>query len=126
VNSALKEKDIKVLHDCQVERLSKDTVFLKNGNMVNFTHAIWATGAEAHPLAKQVLPQRGLEVCNRGWIKVGPTLESLSIPGVFAAGDCATIINGSVKSPPKAGNFLFDFRIFTPPIILLMPQFRYF
>ena len=61
------------------------------------------TGAERHQLAEDLNAECGLEVTNRGWIVVNEYLESISHPGVFAAGDCNEIQLNGVKSPPKAG-----------------------
>jgi pyridine nucleotide-disulfide oxidoreductase family protein len=56
---------------------------------------LWATGAEAHawPAAS------GLAVGDRGFVRIGPQLNSVSHPNVYAVGDCAE------WSPPlpKAG-----------------------
>ena len=68
------------------------------------THVLWATGAEAQPLA-EVLARRGLVTSERGWVLVRPTLQCLRHNNVFAAGDCAQIdgLPGGAASPPKAG-----------------------
>jgi len=54
------------------------------------------TGAAAPPW----FPATGLTLDEGGFLSVGPTLQSLSDPDVFAAGDCAAL----VESPrEKAG-----------------------
>lgn len=63
------------------------------------SHAIfWVTQG----IAATWLTQSGLQTDERGFILVSPTLESLSHPQVFAAGDVATILH---HPRPKAGVF---------------------
>lgn len=91
-----------------------------NGKKIPYDEAIWCTqGTAAKWLMKTGLQlgneivasnlsvQSGGEACkgpggSGGFICVGPTLESVNIPGIFACGDCCHM----VESPrPKAGVF---------------------
>mmetsp|Transcript_3964 Transcript_3964/g.8879 ORF Transcript_3964/g.8879 Transcript_3964/m.8879 type:complete len:283 (+) Transcript_3964:207-1055(+) len=102
---------IDVIHNASVEKVGQTTVNIqtsekigvKNQIVLEYTHCIWATGAERHQLAEDLNSQCGLEVTDRGWIVVNEYLESISHPGVFAAGDCNEIKLNGAKSPPKAG-----------------------
>lgn len=59
---------------------------------------IWAGGAAA----PEIFRDSGFATDERGFLAVDANLQSLSHPGVFGSGDCAT----QVKSPrPKAGVF---------------------
>ena len=100
----LSDRNIDVEHQAQVQKITKDEVTLENGQKIPCTHIIWATGANRHPLADK-LRERGIAVSDRGWIRVDPTLQSVSHPEIFAAGDCCTIENlpDNKPSPPKAG-----------------------
>ena len=102
VYEALSERGVRVEQGCEVRAVRADAVELAEADPrgeVAATHVLWATGAEPQPLAA-ALAQRGVAVCDRGWVRVGPTLQSVSHEAIFAAGDCAQIEGLQV---PKAG-----------------------
>jgi selenide, water dikinase len=106
VVALLDAKGVRVQHNCQVARIDRDAIHLHDGRTVPYQHCIWATGAGAHPLARQLQRTRGMACDKYGWFIVKPTLQSTSHPFVFAAGDCATIIDADdslTPPPPKAG-----------------------
>jgi len=109
IQNVLEKKNIGVMHRSKVRKISNDSIRLTDGTNVPYTHCIWATGASAHSLTNS-LRKEGIAVSRDGWIRVNSTLQSLSHPYIFAAGDCATIENlvnektGELRdSPPKAG-----------------------
>ena len=57
---------------------------------------VWTTAASAHPWLKL----SGLATDARGFVCVGDTLQSVSHPRVFAAGDCASMAH---RDLPKSG-----------------------
>jgi pyridine nucleotide-disulfide oxidoreductase family protein len=57
---------------------------------------IWATGGAAHPMTSRL----GLATTGDGFIRTTETLQSVSHPDVFAAGDC---IQFEPRPLPKAG-----------------------
>ncbi len=73
-------------------------VCLGNGETVAADAAIWATAVVGPPF----LGDAGLACDEAGFVKVAPTLESLSHAHVFAAGDCAAM-EGFPR--PRAGVF---------------------
>lgn len=98
----LEERGISVIHNAKVDRVDPETLILDSGEHIEFTHCIWATGAESHSDLSFSLRGRGLAVSQHGWIQVNESFQSLSHPFLFAAGDCCTMkIPGG--SPPKAG-----------------------
>ena len=104
LRKVLSDRNIDVQHQAQVQEITKDEVTLDSGQKIPYSHIVWATGANRHPLADK-LRERGIAVSDRGWIRVGPTLQSVSHPEIFAAGDCCTIedLPDNKPSPPKAG-----------------------
>lgn len=104
LKEVLAEREICVKHGATVKSITATKVILTNGEEVPKTHCVWATGGGSLPLAGK-LGNRGVAVSDRGWIRVGPTLQSISHPEIFAAGDCNVIENlpGGKTSPPKAG-----------------------
>eukprot|EP01063_Lacrimia_lanifica_P024198 TRINITY_DN32158_c0_g1_i1.p1 TRINITY_DN32158_c0_g1~~TRINITY_DN32158_c0_g1_i1.p1 ORF type:complete len:466 (+),score=166.14 TRINITY_DN32158_c0_g1_i1:52-1449(+) len=105
LNAALAARRIDVLHHRVVKEVAPDRIHFEcDADPLPYTHCIWATGAVAHPLAL-TLKARGLAVTERGWLRVNPSLQSVSHPCVFAAGDCASIENlpDGKPSPTKAG-----------------------
>jgi pyridine nucleotide-disulfide oxidoreductase family protein len=62
---------------------------------------LWGTGAQAHAWQIDAARRGELAVSEKGFVRVGPNLQSVSHPNVYAAGDCA-----EWTSPlPKAGVF---------------------
>lgn len=103
VQTVLDNRKIRVRHGSHVVEITDDHVCLKDGSKLAYTHCIWATGAGPHALARR-LQNRGLECDKHGWIMVTSTLQSVSHPYIFAAGDCASIVDlPEGRSPPKAG-----------------------
>lgn len=82
----------------RVARVDPAGVQLENGEQIAADATFWVAGAGAHPLFREA----GMAVDDRGFLSVDACLQSLSHPGVFGAGDCAT----HVADPrPKAGVF---------------------
>ena len=69
----------------------------KNGERIKFDECVWCTQAGGAAWLKDT----ALELDEQGFIRVNESLESVNCPGIFAAGDVA-----SLKDPrPKAGVF---------------------
>ncbi|KAL7469478.1 hypothetical protein ACHAXS_009745 [Conticribra weissflogii] len=120
MESIMKKYDIEVKHNVVVTEVTSTHIRVVNADkeknagddecyMIPYTHCIWATGAESHPLSRNLHRQCGLSITDRGWIEVNQHLQSISHNNIFAAGDCCEIVfpRGSgaemKKSPPKAG-----------------------
>lgn len=107
----MKKYNIIVKHNMKVDEITSSHIHVSSNKNNNerekfpYTHCIWATGAEAHTLAWELHKDCGLDISNRGWIRVNKHLQSTSHPSVFAAGDCCEMVmeNNNRKSPPKAG-----------------------
>jgi len=82
----------------RVARIGPGGVHLENAEVLAADAVVWAAGAGSHGLFRAA----GLATDDRGFLSVDGGLQSLSHPGVFGAGDCAT----HVADPrPKAGVF---------------------
>lgn len=81
-----------------VLQVQRGKVLCESGFQVECDTIFWVTQASA-PIWPR---QSGIATDNRGFIQVRPTLQSVSHPHIFAAGDIAAM----VESPrPKAGVF---------------------
>ena len=69
-----------------------------SGALHELDEVLWVTAAGAQPW----LAASGLDTDESGFVAVHPTLESTSHPGVFAAGDCAAVLDHPRE---KAGVF---------------------
>ena len=69
-----------------------------DGAVYELDEVLWVTQAGAQPW----LTDSGLSTDEDGFVAVRPTLESISHPGIFAAGDCATVLEHPRE---KAGVF---------------------
>ena len=96
---ALAANGIPVRTDARVVGGDAEVLRLEDGDEVAYDLCIWAT--PARPL--DLLASSNLERCERGFIRVHDTLQSISAPDVFAAGDCSTL--ESHPDLPKAGIF---------------------
>jgi len=85
VRRALIRRGIDV-HEAVCQAIGSDRVLLDNGTHLACDLAIVATGSAAPAW----LQPSGLALDADGFVATGPTLQSLSHPAVFAAGDVAT------------------------------------
>ena len=81
-----------------VSRAMPGGLQLTGGDEVGADWIVWATGAAPAPWLRGT----GLALDDRGFIRVGRALECVSHPGVFAAGDVASV-DGDPR--PRAGVF---------------------
>lgn len=93
----LAQRHIALLENAPVSAIASDTVHLEDGREIAADLTLLATGA-APPAW---LARTGLQLSN-GFVAVHPTLQTLTDPDIFAAGDCAGIV-GCPR--PKAGVF---------------------
>ena len=83
----LRERGVNVHLGRRVVRVEAGRVVVDGGTAIEVDEVIWATAAAA-----QRWPgESGLDVDEAGCIRVAPTLEAISHPGVFAAGDVAAV-----------------------------------
>jgi selenide,water dikinase len=82
----------------QVSEVAPGRLQCTNGENFELDEILWVTMASA----QNWLANCGLEVSSGGFVKVNDTLESVSHPGIFAAGDVADMIN---HPRPKSGVF---------------------
>lgn len=90
------ERGIRVVTDARVTQIDRPLVQLEGGQPVALDEVFWATQAAAAPW----LAASGLSLDPHGFIAVDDTLRSISHEGVFAAGDCASMIG---RTLPKSG-----------------------
>ena len=94
----LSERKINVHTDHKVLEVRPGALQCANGTTFELDEILWVTMARA-----QTWPAKaGLDVDEQGFIKVNNTLESVSHPGIFAAGDIAHMVN---HPRPKSGVF---------------------
>lgn len=82
----------------RVARVTAGTAVFDDGTSGAFDELLWATSAGA----QSWVGASGLATDARGFMRVGDTLESVSHPGIFGAGDCATM---DAHPRDKAGVF---------------------
>ena len=85
----LAERNINVYTGHKVVEVRPGALDCANGATFDLDEILWVTMARA-----QAWPaEAGLDVDEQGFIKVGNTLESVSHPGIFAAGDIAHMVD---------------------------------
>ena len=94
----LGDRGVRVHVPRRVVQVESDGVVTDDGARHALDEVIWATEAQAQPWPGD----SGLDVDERGFIRVDDTLQSRSHPGVFASGDVAAAVNHPRE---KAGVF---------------------
>jgi selenide,water dikinase len=112
VHKMVSDRGIQVLHGSRVESVGATEVTLVGGKTLPSDITIWATGAASHKVAAK-LEAAGLAMSPKGWIRVSSTLQSITHPGIFAAGDCCTFEH-LAQQPGKAGVYA----VRTGPILI--------
>ena len=95
----LRSLGIKVFTDTAVAKVAAGEVHDTEGSCYSSSITLWAAGVEAPTLCASL----GLEVNRLRQIVVGPTLQAVNDPHIYAMGDCASFVcpvKGSV--PPRA------------------------
>jgi selenide,water dikinase len=96
IRHALVDAGVETLNGVTAGALANGRIALSDGSYIEATAALWATGV----VAPEFLAASGLACDAAGCIRVDATLQSVSHPYVFAAGDCA----GMEGNPrPKSG-----------------------
>ena len=91
------ERGITLHTGMHVDSVSPGEIKTKNGTLA-LDEILWVTRAGAASWVRE----SGLDVDERGFMRVDDTLQSVSHPGIFGAGDIAAMIN---HPRPKAGVF---------------------
>jgi selenide,water dikinase len=97
-DAILDERGVIVHRGVEATEAKDGAIILSNGDRLEVDEALFVTAASASPW----LAESGLDVDNHGFIKVDDTLQVLSQPNIFAAGDVAAVVN---HPRPKAGVF---------------------
>lgn len=88
-----------VLHlNAEVNRVAATGLRTSDGEIIEADEVIWATGAGGAPWLRAT----GLALDGDGFIQVADTLQAVSDPNVFAAGDIASLLSRPLE---KAGVF---------------------
>lgn len=94
----LKERDVELHLDSDVVAVESGSVRCADGTMIPLDEIIWVTQAGAAPW----LRDSGFACDCDGFVQVRDTLQTVTDPDVFAAGDVAAVEN---HPRPKAGVF---------------------
>ena len=98
VKATMLARGIQVNCGARVTQLDGTKLHLADGRSIGADVVFWTT--QAGPAAW--LRETGLALDDEGFIRVGPTLQSVSHPDVFAAGDVAAM---QASPRPKSGVF---------------------
>lgn len=92
----LADRGCRLLPGRMAARIDANRVYLRDGEAIEADHIIVSTGASAATWPRE----SGLTTDDAGFILVNQHLQSMSHPGVFAAGDCASMQH---EPRPKSG-----------------------
>ncbi len=94
VERLMRRRRIGWVGGCRVTAVDGNGVLLESGRTLPARHVLLVTGAAAQGW----LAESGLATDAAGFVRVGPCLQSVSHPEVFAAGDCAAYADARPKS----------------------------
>ncbi len=94
----LRDRGVKVHTGEAVTKVTPGRLQTSSGAELEADEILWVTAAGAQPWPREA----GLEVDEQGFIKVADTLQSVSHPEIFSAGDVASMVN---HPRPKSGVF---------------------
>ena len=94
----LQDRKVHVHCPARVMKVESGSIEVEDGTRYQIDEILWATQA----CAQDWPAQSGLDVDEKGFIRVDDTLQSTSHPGVFAVGDVAAMVNHPRE---KAGVF---------------------
>lgn len=83
----MSERGISVMTGARVRAIEPAAVHIERNGRIPVDVVFWTTGAEPAPW----LARTGLALDEKGFIRVAQTLQSISHPDVFAAGDVAVV-----------------------------------
>jgi pyridine nucleotide-disulfide oxidoreductase family protein len=94
----IQQRGIKLYLQQDVTEVLAEQIICQSGLKIAASNIFWVTQAAAPSWIKE----SQLKTDDQGFILVGDTLQSISHPNIFAAGDIATMVN---YQRPKAGVF---------------------
>ena len=94
VTGVLRRAEVDFRQGMAVEAIEAGPIVRNRSSRQEFDLVLLTTGAVASPW----LRESGLATDEQGFVLVGNTLQSVSHPEVFAAGDCAALSGGEAKS----------------------------
>jgi selenide, water dikinase len=97
-DQVLAQRKVAVHRNAQVEQVFAGRLQTASGQTLDANEIIWVTRAGGAPWLKQT----GLALDPEGFIQVQDTLQTVTDPNVFAAGDIASMVNYRLE---KAGVF---------------------
>jgi selenide,water dikinase len=96
--AVLRDRQVAVHLQAEVVEALPGHLHLRDGRTVDADEVLWVT----HAAGPAWLADTGLALDARGFVEVGPTLQSVTDPSVFAAGDVAAFTGRPLE---KAGVF---------------------
>ena len=96
--TVLRQRDVTLHLNAEVTQVEANRLTTSNGQSLAADEVIWVTRAGGAPWLKTT----GLQLDADGFIEVQDTLQTLTDPHVFAAGDIASMVNFKLE---KAGVF---------------------
>lgn len=83
----LRQRRVQVREHCPISGIAGDCLLSGDKPVWRGTRLLLASGAQALPW----LAQSGLDCDQGGFVRIAPSLQSLSHPQIFAVGDCASL-----------------------------------